>query len=85
MKFANATKFHGKPGKGLGINPEDDSSTVGAALNLSSTVIRRAAGPFNVLAGLTTTTAQRLSHWSSQRFGAFDSFLTLQLTTKSSS
>ncbi len=33
MKFANATKFHRKSGQGLGIDPEDDPSAVGAALN----------------------------------------------------
>jgi hypothetical protein len=32
MKFAKATKFHRKSGQGLGINPEDDLSAVGAAL-----------------------------------------------------
>ena len=34
MKFAKATKFHRKSGEGLGINPEDDLSAGGAALNL---------------------------------------------------
>ena len=33
MKFAKATKFHRKSGEGLGIDPEDDPSAVGAALN----------------------------------------------------
>ena len=34
MKFAKATKFHRKSGEGLGINPEDERSAGGAALNL---------------------------------------------------
>jgi hypothetical protein len=34
MKFAKATKFHRKSGKGLGIDPQDNLSAVGAALNL---------------------------------------------------
>jgi hypothetical protein len=34
MKFAKATRFHRKSGEGLGINPEDERSAVGAALNL---------------------------------------------------
>ena len=34
MKFAKATKFHRKSGGGLGTDPQNDLSAVGAALNL---------------------------------------------------
>jgi hypothetical protein len=36
MKFAKATKFHRKSGKGWEIDIEEDPSAVGAALNRSS-------------------------------------------------
>jgi hypothetical protein len=42
MKFAKATKFNRKSGQGLGLNPEDDLSAVGAALNLGPLASLRA-------------------------------------------
>jgi hypothetical protein len=49
MKFAKATKFHRKSGQGLGINPEDDLSAVGAALTAKGTPASNCgANPFLV-------------------------------------